>query len=120
MTSKYSSPAIPISTGVKMTRPSRMTKTPSMGSAFSRAPFPLEPRAPTSSSSSRRVTEMIGTLSWLLRVSITTSAVADRSGRSSTSGGTSVTITSKSMVGVWPDPALCEGGRMALLPIWVT
>ena len=58
--------------------------------------------------------------SWPARVSVTTSAVAERSGRSLAGGSHSVTTTSKSMVGVCPVPATCEGGRMALLPISVT
>ena len=63
----------------------------------------------------------MGIASWSSRVSVITSAVADRSGRRSLpAGSVSVTTTSKSIVGVCPAPAACEGGRMALLPISVT
>src|SRR3989441_1172708 len=94
-TSKYSSPAIPTFTGRKAATPFATTKTPS-ASRFLRAKalvstgrFSVEITL-----FSRTVRAMMGIDSTCLRVSVTTRAVAERSGRTSPGGWLRVISTS--------------------------
>ena len=62
---------------------------------------------------------MIGTEITLLRISVTMSAVADKSGRRDALFSFSVITTSKSIAACCPADC-CDGGLIAELPISVT
>ncbi|PYP77897.1 MAG: hypothetical protein DMD25_08235 [Gemmatimonadetes bacterium] len=94
VTSKYSSPAIPTFTGRKVAIPSFTTNTPSVSFFFRAAVVSAGRRSGAPGLFSRTVSEMIGIDNACLRVSVTIRAVADRSGRMSAGGLSSVISTS--------------------------
>src|SRR3990172_5385632 len=100
---------MPTVTAVNVTLPSLTTKTPSssVGSPLATlAVAVVVESAVESSGCSRTVNAMMGTESASSRISVTISAVADRSGRSWAPVGSRVMTTSKSMAACCP--AVCR------------